>query len=186
VLQSELSLTEKTPMFRQLLVAIDHTAAAPVALSFATALTRGEVASVHVIHANRVVVGGRGFTELTRAEATALVDTAVLQLLEQGVDATGSVCQVTSFSIGQVIADAARSRQCDAIILGSHRPARWSRLAYPFGRGTRERIIRHSSLPVLTAPPPLQVPGGRRRRRATFRTGNRHRPPSSAERPVRR
>jgi len=150
-------------MFRQLLVAIDDTASAPVALSFATALARAEGASVHVIHANRMMVGSRGFTELTDVEATAIVDTAVLQLLEEGVDATGSVCKVPSFSIGQAIANAARSRQCDAIVIGSHRPTRRSRLAHPFGRGARERIIRYSTLPVLTAPAPLRVPGGRRR-----------------------
>jgi nucleotide-binding universal stress UspA family protein len=150
-------------MFSKLLVAIDDTASAPVALSFASALARGEGASLHVIHANRLVVGGRGFTELTDQEATALVDTAVLQLLEVGVDATGSVSRSTSYSIGQVIAEAARSRQCDAIVLGSRRPTRRTRLAHPFGRGTRERIIRYSALPVITAPAPLQVPGGRRR-----------------------
>ncbi len=150
-------------MFRHLLVAIDDTASAPVALSFASALARGEGASLHVVHANRVVVGGRGFTELTDNEASGLVDTAVLQLLEVGVDATGSVSRATSYSIGQIIAEAARSRQCDAIVIGSHRPAHRSRLAHPFGRGTRERIIRCSSLPVLTAPAPLHVPGRRRR-----------------------
>ena len=154
-------------MFHQLLVAIDDTESAPVALSFTTALARHEGASVHVIHANRVVVGGRGFTELTEAAAAALVDTAVLQLLEQGIDASGSVARATSYSIGQVIADAAWSRRCDAIVLGSHRPIRWSRLAHPLGRGTREHIIRHSSLPVLTAPAPLHLPGARRRRGAT-------------------
>jgi nucleotide-binding universal stress UspA family protein len=132
-----------------------------VALSFATALARREGASVHVLHANRLLVGGRGFTELTAAEATSLVDAAVLQLLEQGIDASGSVSRVTSFSIGQVIADAAQSRLCDAIVIGS---ARRSRLLHPFGRGTRERITRSSPLPVLTAPAPLRVPGGRRRR----------------------
>jgi len=142
-------------MFRQLLVAIDDTASAPVTLSFATALARGEGSALHVLHANRVVVGGRGTTELTDVEAIALVDTAV--------DATGTVCRATSYSIGQVIAEEARSRQCDAIVIGSHRPTRRSRLAHPFGRGARERIIRHSTLPVLTAPAPLQVPGGRRR-----------------------
>ncbi len=152
-----------TYMFRQLLVAIDDTASAPVTLSFATALARGEGSALHVLHANRVVVGGRGTTELTDVEAIALVDTAVLQLLEAGVDATGTVCRATSYSIGQVIAEEARSRQCDAIVIGSHRPTRRSRLAHPFGRGARERIIRHSTLPVLTAPAPLQVPGGRRR-----------------------
>ncbi len=151
-------------MFRQLLVAIDDTASAPVALSFATALARGDRAAVHVVHANRLMVGGRGFTELSDIGATAMVDTAVLQLIEEGVDATGSVSRATSFSVGRVIADVARSRQCDAIVIGSHRPTRGYRLAHPFGRGTRERIIRHSTLPVLTAPAPLQVPGRRRGR----------------------
>jgi nucleotide-binding universal stress UspA family protein len=166
-------------MFHQLLVAIDDTASAPVAISFATALARQEGASVHVIHANRLVVGGRGFTELTDQEATALVDDAVLQLLEVGVNATGSVTRATSFSIGQVIAEAARSRQCDAIVLGSHRPMRRSRLAHPFGRGTRERIVRYSTLPVLTAPAPLRVPGGKRRRNGggSVRSSDRNRTP---------
>jgi nucleotide-binding universal stress UspA family protein len=149
-------------MLHRLLVGIDHTDSAPVALSFATALARRERASVHVLHANRLLVGGRGFTELTSAEATELVDAAVLQLLEAGVDATGSVARVSSFTIGQVIADAARSRQCDAIVIGSARRTGSSRLVHPFGRGTRERITRYSLLPVLTAPPPLRVPGPRR------------------------
>ena len=65
-------------MFQQLLVAIDDTDSAPVALSFATALARGGNSSVHVVHVNRLVVGGRGQTELSDAAATALVDAAVL------------------------------------------------------------------------------------------------------------
>jgi nucleotide-binding universal stress UspA family protein len=156
-------------MFRQLLVAIDDTPSAPVAISFATALAREDGASLHVLHANRLVVGGRGFTELSHQAATALVDGAVLQLLEEGIGATGSVCRTTSLTIGQVIADAAWARQCDAIVLGSHRPTRRSRLAHPFGRGTRERVIRRSTLPVLTAPAPLQMSGERRRRGAVAR-----------------
>ncbi len=147
-------------MFRHLLVAIDETPAAQVALSFATALARDEGGSIHILYANRVLVGGRGLAELSGPEATALVDTAVLQLLEEGIDATGSVSTATSFTIGQVIADAARARRCDAVLVGSQRRSgRW----HPFGRGTRERIIRHSTLPVLTAPAPLQVPRRRRR-----------------------
>jgi nucleotide-binding universal stress UspA family protein len=150
-------------MFHQLLVAIDDTDSAPVALSFATALAHRDQASVHVLHANRLLVGGRGFTELTDAEATALVDDAVLQLLEHGIDATGSVARTSSFNIGQVIADTAQARRCDAIVIGSARHVRWSRVAHPFGRDTRERITRYSTLPVLTAPSPLRVPDGRSR-----------------------
>ncbi len=147
-------------MFKHLLVAIDDTPAAQVALSFATAVVRDEGSSIHVLYANRVLVGGRGLAELSGEDATALVDTAVLQLLEQGVDATGSVSTTTSFTIGQVIADAAQARRCDAILVGSQRRSRRLRL---FGRGTRERIIRHATLPVLTAPAPLRVPRRRRR-----------------------
>jgi len=150
-------------MFHQLLVAIDDTDSAPVALSFATALARRERASVHILHANRLLVGGRGFTELTPTEATELVDAAVLQLLEQGIDATGSVSRANSFTIGQVIADTAHAHRCDAIVVGSARRVLRARLVHPFGRGTRERITRSSTLPVLTAPSPLRVPGGRRR-----------------------
>jgi nucleotide-binding universal stress UspA family protein len=154
-------------MFHHLLVGIDDTDSAPVALSFATALAHRDQASVHVLHANRLLVGGRGFTELTQAEATALVDEAVLQLLEHGVDATGSVTRTSSFNIGRVIADAARARRCDAIVIGSARHVGRSRLAHPFGRDTRERITRYSTLPVLTAPSPLRVPVARRRHAAT-------------------
>ncbi len=147
-------------MFRHLLVAINDSPSAPVALSFATAVAREERASVHVLYANRVLVGGRGLTELTGAQATTLIDTAVLQLLEQGVEASGSVSPTTSFTIGRVIADAAQARRCDAILVGSERRLGRMRL---FGRGTRERIIRSSPLPVLTAPAPLHVPRRRRR-----------------------
>ncbi len=150
-------------MFQHLLLAIDDSPSSPVALSFATALARRDRASVHVLHANRLLVGGRGFTELTDGEATALVDGAVLQLLEEGIDASGSVSRTSSFTIGQVIAEAAQARRCDAIVIGSARRVRRSRLAHPFGRGTRDQITRYSVLPVLTAPSPLQVPGGRRR-----------------------
>jgi nucleotide-binding universal stress UspA family protein len=147
-------------MFRHLLVAIDETPAAHVALSFATAVARDEGGSVHVLYANRMLVGGRGLAELSGAEATALVDTAVLQLLEQGIEATGSVSTTTTFTIGQVIAAAAQARRCDAVLVGSQRRSgRW----HLFGRGTRERIIRHSTLPVLTAPAPLRIPRRRRR-----------------------
>lgn len=150
-------------MFQHLLVAIDDTDSAPVALSYASALAHREGASVHVLHVNRLLVGGRGFAELTDTDATALVDSAVLHLLEQGVDATGSVSRATCFTIGQVIAGAAHARRCDTIVIGSARRVRRSRLSHPFGRGTRERITRYSSLPVLTAPSPLQVPDGTRR-----------------------
>ena len=148
-------------MFQQLLVAIDDSPSSPVALSYTCALARTAGAAVHVLHANLFQVGGRGFTELTETEATDLVDEAVGQLRDQGIDATGSVARATCFSLGQIIADAAQARQSDVIIVGSRRRTGVPRL---FGRGARQQITRCSTLPVLTAPAPLDVPIGHRGR----------------------
>jgi nucleotide-binding universal stress UspA family protein len=148
-------------MFQRLLVAIDDSLSSPVAISYTCALARTAGASVHVLHVNRFLIGGRGFTELSESEATELVDDAVGQLRDQGIDATGSVARSTCFSMGKVIADAAHARQSDVIVLGSRRRTSVPRL---FGRGTREQITGCSVLPVLTAPAPLKVPVGRRGR----------------------
>jgi nucleotide-binding universal stress UspA family protein len=160
-------------MFQRLLVAIDDSPSTPVALSYTVALARNAGASVHVFHANLFQVGGRGFTELTESEATELVDAAVAQLRERGIDATGSVAPATCFSIGQIVADAASDRQCDVIVLGSRRRTRMPRL---FGGGAREQITRDSTLPVLTAPAPLDVPVGHRGRPGSARVPSRRHP----------
>jgi nucleotide-binding universal stress UspA family protein len=163
-------------MFQRLLVAIDDSPSSPVALSYTCAVTRTAGASIHVLHVNRFQVGGRGFTELTETEAAELVDDAVGQLLNQGIDATGSVARSTCFSIGQVIAEEAQARQSDVIVLGSRRRTRVPRL---FGRGAREQITRYSTLPVLTAPAPLDVPAGRRGRPGSVGVPSRRQPTPS-------
>ena len=160
-------------MFQRLLVAIDDSPSSPVALSYTCALARPAGASVHVIHVNLFQVGGRGFTELTATEATELVDDAVGQLRDQGIDAAGSVARATCFSLGQIIADAAQVLQSDVIVVGSRRRARMPRLV---GRGAREQITSHSTLPVLTAPAPLDVPAGHRRRLGSARVPSRRQP----------
>jgi hypothetical protein len=48
----------------------------------------------------------------------------------------------------------AEERSADVILLGAKRRRRWARLA---GRGVRERTIRLTALPVITAPAPLAV-----------------------------
>jgi hypothetical protein len=52
------------------------------------------------------------------------------------------------------ISDEARKRNADAIVLGSRRRRRLGRL---FSSQIRERTTRLTSLPVLTAPSPLEV-----------------------------
>ena len=48
----------------------------------------------------------------------------------------------------------AAAESFDVIVLGSRRRVRWGRLR---GKGLRERITGLTTLPVMTAPPPLRV-----------------------------
>jgi nucleotide-binding universal stress UspA family protein len=141
-------------MFDRILLALDDSPAGEVAALFAGALARRTGASVHVLHVNQRVVGGNGITLRTRAEATELVTLAVQQLADAGVRASGSV-RVSSYRrVPRQIVAVARERSADAIVLGSNRHRRLSRL---YSARVRERTTRLTSLPLLTAPAPLKV-----------------------------
>jgi nucleotide-binding universal stress UspA family protein len=145
-------------MFHRILVAIDRSPSTPVTISYATALAHQDRASVAVLLVNRFLAGKQLTTELPHAEAADLVDEAVLLLDERGIEATGSVVHAASFALGQTIARHALEYRSDVIVVGSRRRTALPRL---FGQGARERITRHSPLPVLVAPAPLRVTGGR-------------------------
>jgi nucleotide-binding universal stress UspA family protein len=140
-------------MFHQLLLAIDDSPAAPVSVSFAIAKAREHSSSVHVVHVNQYLVGGRGFTVLTGVEANALVDQAVEDLRMSGVQATRSIVRGTCFDVATRIVESAEAWSASAIVLGSHSHRRLRR-----GQGVRERVTRLSSVPVLSSPAPLKVP----------------------------
>jgi nucleotide-binding universal stress UspA family protein len=140
-------------MFHQLLLAIDESSATPVSVSFAIAKAREHSSSVHVVHVNQYLVGGRGFTVLTGAEANALVDQAVEDLRMSGVPATGSIVRGTCYDVATRIVESAEAWSASAIVLGSHSHRRLRR-----GQGVRERVARLSPVPVLSAPAPLKVP----------------------------
>jgi len=148
-------------MFECLVLAIDESPAGEVGLSFATALARAHRSTVHVVHANVLLIGGRGTTAETREQSTRIVGAAVGQLNEAGVDASGEQFVATYFHVGSRIARVAEHVGADAIVLGSHRRRFFNRL---LGRGVRERITRATSLPVLVAPSPLRVGRVDRRR----------------------
>jgi nucleotide-binding universal stress UspA family protein len=95
----------------------------------------------------------------TSDEASRLVNVAVDQLGEAGVEASGEWTLANRFTLPSRIADAAARSGACAILFGSHRHRRVHRL---IGRGVRERVTRITPLPVLTAPPPLRL-GARRR-----------------------
>ena len=148
-------------MFHRLLLAIDETLAGEVGVTYAAGLARHSGASVHVVHANVFLVGGRGTTRETPAEAAAVVERAVDELRDAGIPASGETMLANVFTLASQITDLATQRGSDVIVLGSHRRRRWTHL---FGGGTRESITRATTLPVVTAPAPLHI---RRRSAAT-------------------
>lgn len=144
-------------MFTRLLLAIDDSPGSDVATLFAGALARHHGASVHVFHVNEYQVGGRGVTLRTHTETTDLLTRTVQQLRDAGVRATGSSVRGSYRDVAGRIATAAQERLADAIVLGSERHRRLGRL---FSPNVRARTIVLTSLPVITAPSPLDMSRG--------------------------
>ena len=142
-------------MFNRLLLAIDGSAGADPAVAFTAGLANQYGAHVYVVHVNQYVVGGRGHTVITERESGALVDAAVVQLRALGLDSFGFARRATAFNVPQVIADTACATDADAIVMGSNRR---QGLRARFGGGIRERVTRLATVPVLTAPGPLELP----------------------------
>jgi nucleotide-binding universal stress UspA family protein len=144
-------------MFRRVLLAVDGTKSGDVAVDFASAMARDLGTIVRVVHVNERIVGGRGVAYESEAEAKEIVDRAVAALRGAGVVADGVHYLANCFTVGERIADAAGDWSADAIVFGSKRRPRWSRLR---GDGLRERVTALTGLPVLTAPAPLKVARG--------------------------
>jgi nucleotide-binding universal stress UspA family protein len=145
-------------MFTRILLAIDDSASREAAVSFATALARQGSASVRIVHVNEYLVGGRGFATETQAEAIQLLESAVNSVRAAGIPTEGALYLSSSFGVEARITNAAHNWSADVIVLGSRRRRRFNPFA---GKGVRERVISQTTLPVLTAPAPLQVASGK-------------------------
>jgi nucleotide-binding universal stress UspA family protein len=140
-------------MFQRILLALEGGDAGSVATSFTVALARNGAAAVHVVHVNEYLVGGRGVTSESPAEAADLVGDALRDLHAAGVNATGVTYRTTTFDLPAAICDLARQVGADVIVVGSRR----RRIPRVFRRAIRDRIARRTPLPVITAPAPLRV-----------------------------
>ena len=145
-------------MLKRILLALDSSDSGQVAISFTIALA-GSDTEVRILHINELLLAGRALTAETPTEARFLLDDAVLQLrccgvTATGVVATGVVATATCSAVAECIITEADRWSADAIVLGSARRRGLRRIA---SHGVRERVIRLSCLPVLTAPAPLKV-----------------------------
>ena len=121
-------------MFTRILLSIDRTDSADVAVSFTSGLARDLGARVRVVHVNELIVGGRGYAAETELEAMDVVDTAVTRLRDDGVAADGVHFLANVFSVDDRIASSAREWGADVIVFGSKR----RRLPRLTGAGIRE------------------------------------------------
>ena len=140
-------------MLNRILLALDSSDSGQVALSFAIALA-GPEAAVRVVHVNEFQLGGRGLTVETADEATALVAEAITELHRAGLTATGLASVSTCFGVADHLVAEADRWSADVIVLGSCRRRGMRRL---MGQSVRERVLRLTCLPVLTAPAPLRI-----------------------------
>jgi nucleotide-binding universal stress UspA family protein len=79
-----------------------------------------------------------------------LVEETVSRLQRAGIHAVGDTCSDREHHVVRRIVDEASRRGCDTIVLGS---LRLRGLESVLGHGTRERVLKLSSLPVIVRPP---------------------------------
>jgi nucleotide-binding universal stress UspA family protein len=138
-------------MVRKIVVALSGGKDRDSVLAFAAAMAAETGATVRVVHIlERELYGGRIFPVETVGEATSLVNDAVSQLRYQGIGASGAVRYAIVGRAGTNIAAEAADWGADVIVLGSERR---HHLRHLFGRGVRDKVVRHSRLPVIVAPP---------------------------------
>ncbi|MFZ0172382.1 MAG: universal stress protein [Acidimicrobiales bacterium] len=136
---------------KRVLVAVDRFDTQGSAAKLGAALAREHDAEVRVVHVTERQVSGRARFELeTPEEARQLVEDAVSEIKRQGVEASGHVVRAILGHAAQAILAEAANFGADEIVIGAKRSGSI------FGRRTRERLFRHSSLPVVVAPRPSE------------------------------
>lgn len=139
-------------MWERLLLALDQYEPGENALSFAAAIAQIHGSSVQVLHVRELSRLARVNPIDTVAKAEQFVAEAVDSLGRRGLSCDGRVISVLREHTAHEIVEEAEFLMCDAIVLGSRRLAGFDRLS---GKGTRERVLRLTFLPVLVAPGPL-------------------------------
>lgn len=140
-------------MFQRILLALDSGDSGPVATSFTIALARSSNAAVQVVHVNEYLAGGRGTTCESAADAVGIVARAMAEMDDAGVRATGATYRTSAFDVPAALCDLAEQCRADVIVLGSRR----RRVGSVLRRSMRDRVARHTQLPVLLAPAPLRL-----------------------------
>src|SRR5580704_195379 len=100
-------------MFTRILLPIYDSDSSEAAVSFATAMAKQSSACIRVVHVNEFLVGGRGFTVQTQAEAIEHLEGAVHRLRGSGIPTEGSLYLTNSFSVDRRIVNSAHDWSAD-------------------------------------------------------------------------
>jgi nucleotide-binding universal stress UspA family protein len=149
-------------MGSRLLLAIDQYAPGQAAVDFTVDLASMSNPDVYVFHVREVPSSLGVFPLESEAEAQVLVEETVRRLQSAGIAAEGEACSEHKSRVALLIVVEERlKRKCNAIVLGS---LRLRGLQSMIGHGTRERVLKMSSLPVIVTPPALCASGPSRAR----------------------
>jgi nucleotide-binding universal stress UspA family protein len=138
----------------RLLLAIGQFEPNSTAVDFTIGLAALARSEVQVLHVRELSTSLRVTPLETAEEAHLLVDETVRRLQTAGVKADGEACSVRETHVARRIVNEASEKRCSAIILGS---LRLRGLESIMGHGTRERVLKLSSLPVIVTPPTLDT-----------------------------
>ena len=141
-------------MRSKLLLAIDQYEPGQAAVDFAIGLAAMSKSDVQVLHVRELPTSLRVPPLESVAEAQVLVEETVHRLHSAGIAAEGETCSEREPNVARRIVEEASSRMCSAIVLGS---LRLRGLKSIMGHGTRERVLKLSSLPVIVTPPALGI-----------------------------
>ncbi len=142
-------------MFQRVLVAIDDTEQTGVTISFAISIARECRSTVRLCMVNPFRAGSRGIPLLTDDEAADRVIDAIEQFRREGIASSGCVYRSHHRRVADHIVSEAEETAADAIVLGQPRSRGLTRL---LSSGVAERAVRLTSLPILMAPPTLNLP----------------------------
>jgi len=149
---------------RQILVPTDFSEPSQVTLDYAAALARSFDASVDVLHVWEVPafvpptaffeVGGADtpLVEIVRKSAESKLGEFIADAKKRGVQVRASFAELGAPS--HVIAEFARTRGYDLIVIGTHGR---TGLSHALIGSVAERVVRHASCPVLAVRQPASA-----------------------------
>lgn len=130
-------------MFEKILLSVDGSEHSERATAAASEIAMKSGGKVHVLHVHEA---GLVLPVETNAEAQAVADHAIKQLEADGIEVSGQAVSAPAGSVAPTIIEAARSFDCDLIVMGTRGLSDFSGLLVG---SIAHKVIHHAECPVL-------------------------------------